>query len=283
MRGVVLTGVGGAVLAIGAALTAGVAQAAPSVDIRHAVARVTIVPEARSDVAVFVTRTNARLPLRVTREGDTVVVDGGLGWRNINCHSFFGRPGALVWGIGNIAYDDMPQVVVRMPLHAAAGASGAVFGAVGPGAGLDLANSGCGDWKVADQNGPLRLSLSGSGDIRAGTAAAADVHISGSSDVYVRAARAGLNAAVSGSGDVNVATVNGPLHVRVSGSGDVKIHDGAVTDMNVSVAGSGDVRFGGVAQSLVANIAGSGDVSAAKVTGPVSKHVAGSGDVSVGR
>jgi hypothetical protein len=278
MGGRVLLGVGAVAL-----LAAGAVQAAPSVEIRHAVARVTIVPEARSDVAVFVTRANPRLPLRITREGDTVVVDGGLGWRNINCHALFGRPGASVWGIGNIGYDDMPQVVVRMPLQAKAGAGGAVFGAVGPGAGLDLANSGCGDWKVADQNGPLRLSLAGSGDVRAGTAAAAEVHISGSADVNMHAARGGLTAAVSGSGDITAARVDGPLHVRVSGSGDVRIGDGAVTDMNVSVAGSGDVHFGGVAQSLEANVAGSGDVSAGRVTGLVSKHVAGSGDVSVGR
>ena len=270
-------------LVVTASLATGAVQAEPSVEIRQAVARVTIVPEARSDVAVFVTRANPRLPLRITREGDKVVVDGGLGWRNINCHNVFGRPAAVVWGKGNFGYDDMPQVVVRMPLRATAAAGGAVFGAVGPGAGLDLANSGCGDWKVADQNGPLRVSMSGSGDVRAGTVAATDLHISGSSDVYVRAARAGLTAAVSGSGDVNAVTVNGPLHVRVGGSGDVKIHDGAVTDMNVSVAGSGDVHFGGVAQSLVANVAGSGDVSAGRVTGPVTKHVAGSGDVSVGR
>ena len=278
MRGAIGLG-----LTVAASLATGPVQAEPSVAIRNAVARVTIVPEARSDVAVFVTRANPRLPLRITREGDRVVVDGGLGWRNVSCHNLFGRPAAFVWGIGNIGYDDMPQIVVRMPLRATAAAGGAVFGAVGPGAGLDLANSGCGDWKVADQNGPLRVSLSGSGDVRAGAVAAADVHISGSSDVYMLSARGGLNAAVSGSGDVDAATVSGPLHVRVSGSGDVKIKGGAVTDMNVSVAGSGDVRFGGVAQSLEANIAGSGDVSAARVTGAVSKHVAGSGDVSVGR
>lgn len=270
-------------LGLMAAVAAGAAQASPGVEIRNAVARVTIVPEARSDVAVFVTRTNSRLPLRVTRVGDTVVVDGGLGFRNINCHALFGRPAVSVWGIGSIRFDDMPQVVVRMPRQARVGAGGGVFGAVGPGAGVDLANSGCGDWKVADQKGPLRVSMSGSGDVRAGDVGAAEVHISGSSDVYVRTAQGGLSAAVSGSGDINAATVNGPLRVRVGGSGDVRIHDGAVTDMNVSVAGSGDVHFGGVAQSLEANVAGSGDVSAARVTGPVSKHVAGSGDVSVGR
>lgn len=278
MRGAIGLG-----LVAAASVASGAALASPSIEIRNAVARVTIIPEARNDVAVSVVRANPREPIRISRFGDTVVVDGGLGWRSINCHHFFGRPAAYVWGVGNFGYDDMPQILVRTPLQTRVGAGGAVFGSIGAGAGVDLANSGCGDWTVADQNGPLRLSMSGSGDVRAGTVTAADVRISGSSDVYVRAARGGLTAAVSGSGDINAATVNGPLRVRVGGSGDVKVHDGAVTDMNVSVAGSGDVRFGGVAQSLLANVAGSGDVSAARVTGQVTKHIAGSGDVSVGR
>ena len=279
MRGTVGLG-----LAAAASIAAGAAQASPGVEIRGAIARVTVIPEARSDVAVSVTRTNGRLPLRISRVGDTVVVDGGLGWwRSVNCHGVFGRPAVSAWGIGFVSYDDMPQIVVRTPLQARVGAASGVYGSIGPGAGVVLANSGCGDWTVADQNGLMKLSLSGSGDVRAGTAASADVRISGSSDVNMRGARGGLTAAVTGSGDINAGVVNGPLSVRVAGSGDVKVKDGAVTDMMVSVAGSGDVRFGGVARSLVANIAGSGDVSAARVTGPVSKHVIGSGDVTVGR
>jgi len=39
---------------------------------------VVILPEARSDIAVTVVRANAKLPLRVSRVGDRVVVDGGL-------------------------------------------------------------------------------------------------------------------------------------------------------------------------------------------------------------
>jgi hypothetical protein len=266
-----------------ALIVAGAAEASPGVEIRHAIVRVTIIPEARSDVAVYVTKTNRRLPLRITREGDTVVVDGGLVWPGINCHNWFGRPAASVWGIGGVSYNDMPQIVVRTPVQVRAAGGGAVFGAVGPGAGAEIANSGCGDWTVADQNGPLRVSMSGSGDLRAGTVASADVRVSGSGDVGIRAARGGLVTAISGSGDVTADRVNGPLHARVGGSGDVRVKDGAVTDMNVSVVGSGDVRFGGVAQTLTANVAGSGDVSAARVTGSVSKHVAGSGDVTVGR
>lgn len=283
MRRALGLGLKGLGLGAVASIVAGAAQASPGVEIRHAIARVTIIPEARNDVAVSVVRVNRRLPLRISRVGDTVVVDGGLGWRSINCHTWFGHPAAWVWGSGNFSYDDMPQIVVRTPLQVRAGSSGAVFGAVGAGAGADIANSGCGDWTVADQNGPLKLSLAGSGDVRAGTAASAEVHVSGSADVNMRAARGGLMASVTGSGDVNAGVVNGPLHVRVGGSGDVRVKGGAVTDMDVSVIGSGDVHFGGVARSLTANVAGSGDVSAAKVTGSVTKHVAGSGDVTVGR
>jgi hypothetical protein len=270
-------------MAAAALMAAGAAQAAPGVDIRGAIARVTVIPEARSDVAVVVTKANGRLPLKISRFGDRLVVDGGLGWRNINCHTLFGRPSASVWGIGNIAYDDMPQIVVRTPLRASVGAGGAVFGSVGPGAGVELANSGCGDWIVANQNGPLQARMSGSGDVRTGAVSYADVQITGSSDIHIVAVRNGLAAAISGSGDVSADRVDGFLRVRVGGSGDVKIKDGAVSDMNVSVAGSGDVRFGGVARTLVANVAGSGDVSVGRVTGLVTKHIAGSGDVTVGR
>lgn len=266
-----------------ATIGAGAASATPNLEIKQAVARVTIIPEARGDIVVTVTKANSRLPLKITRMGDSVMIDGDLGWRSPNCRTLFGRPGVLVWGLGDFKYDDLPQVVVHMPRNARVGAGGAVFGAIGPGDSVDLASSGCGDWTVADQTGPLHLHVSGSGDVRAGSVGAADVSVSGSGDVNLRAARGGLVTNIAGSGDVTAASVTGPLHAHVSGSGDVRVHGGAVTDMDVLVAGSGDIHFGGVAQSLDARIAGSGDVNVAKVTGSVSKHVAGSGDVSVGR
>jgi hypothetical protein len=273
----------GAGLAAATLVGGGAAMAAPGLEIHHAVARVTVIPEARSDVAVTVVRANPRAPLRITRMGDTVVIDGGLGWRSPNCHSFFGRPGASVWGIGDIHYEDMPQIVVRTPRNVRVAVDGAVFGSIGGGDSVDLANGGCGDWSVADQAGPLTARLAGSGDLRAGSAGSADFKIAGSADVIMRAVRNGLTTAISGSGDVTADAVNGPLHARIAGSGDVRIRGGAVTDMDVAVSGSGDVRFGGVAQSLTAQVSGSGDVSAAHVTGPVTKHVSGSGDVTAGR
>ncbi|MBV8681759.1 MAG: DUF2807 domain-containing protein [Caulobacteraceae bacterium] len=273
-------------LAIATLVGAAVATAAaaePSVEIRHAAARVVIVPEARSDVQVSVVSINPKMPLTVSRYGDTVIVDGPLGMRPASCNTILGKRSVFAWGIGRIDYDRLPRVIVRVPMDAKVSADSAVWGEVGRGRSLDLSNAGCGDWSIADQQGQVKLNTSGSGDVRVGTVGAADVHSAGSSDIAFAGIRGGLNASVGGSGDVNAGWVNGPLHAHIAGSGDVTVRSGQVSDMDVAIAGSGDVSFGGVAQALKASIAGSGDVHAAHVTGPVTKSVIGSGDVTYGR
>ncbi len=269
-------------LATSALALAGAALADPSLKIEHAVARVTVIPEDRTDVQVTVTRTNAHYPLRIHQEGEETVVDGDIGFGSPHCMSHFGRQMVGVFGRPAISLDDMPQIVVRTPKKAVVRAGGAVFGTIGRGAGADLANAGCGDWTVANQNGPLRAVLAGSGDLRAGDATAVTLVVSGSADTRLRTAHQGLEANVAGSGDVRADEVDGPLTAHVDGSGDVRVRNGAVSAMTVAVAGSGDVIFGGTAQSLDAHVAGSGDVHAGHVTGEVKKSVAGSGDVTVG-
>jgi hypothetical protein len=253
------------------------------VEIRDAVARVTIIPEARADVAVSVIQANPRLPLKVSRNGEVVVIDGDLAGRAHGCHSAFGRPSVSVWGVGRVGYDEMPRVLIRAPINVKVGAGGAVFGVIGRGESVDLANSGCGDWTVANVSGPLTLRLSGSGDVQAGGAGSADFRVSGSADIVARAIGGGLTTATSGSGDITADWVGGVLHSRIAGSGNVRVKNGAVSDMDVAISGSGDVDFGGVAQTLEVQVAGSGDVTVARVNGAVSKRVAGSGDVRVGR
>ncbi|HEY7901230.1 MAG TPA: DUF2807 domain-containing protein [Caulobacteraceae bacterium] len=269
------------IVAMSALAAAGAAQAA-QVDIRHAAARVTVIPEARSDIAVSIVRGNPRLRLNVTQLGDRVIVNGGLGFFGPNCTHRFGVRGVTVWGMGFIPYDQLPQIVVRTPLDAKVSAGGAVYGAVDRSRSLDLSNAGCGDWTVANVAGPADLHMAGSGDVRGGSVGHAEVNISGSADVMLRTVNNGLDSHISGSGDVKVDAVNGPLSAKIAGSGDVVIAAGSVSHMEVGVAGSGDVRFGGTAGSLNADVAGSGDVTVGHVRGPVSKHVAGSGTVTVG-
>lgn len=274
-------------MAIGAAcaafLAAGAAQAAPSVQIKDAVARVVVVPENRTDILVEMQTRNAALPLTVRKEGDRTIVDGGLGWNKISsCHSLNGKTTVNVLGVGEVAWDDMPQIIVHTPMDADVSAGGAVFGSVGRSASLDLNDAGCGDWTVANVDGLMRLKIAGSGDIKAGTAGAARISIAGSGDVETQGVNGDFEASIAGSGDVKTAWVSGSISAKIAGSGDVIVRGGAAKALSASIAGSGDVRFNGEAGSVSAKIAGSGDVRLLKVSGPISKSVVGSGSVYVG-
>jgi hypothetical protein len=263
---------------------AGAAAAAPSADVREAAARVTVIPEARADVAAFLVKANPRLPIWISKEGDKVVIRGNVGHMITRCsRGLDGKPSVGVFMRGRFAYADLPQVVIRTPIDVRVAAGDAVFGSIGRARSVDLGSHGCGDWTVGDVDGPMRLGVAGSGDVHAGSAGSAVVGIAGSGDVSAQTVRGGLAANIVGSGDMTVVAASGPMTVHVAGSGDLKVRSGQVSRLMVSVTGSGDVRFGGVAGSLEAAVAGSGDVSVAHVTGPVVKHVAGSGDIDVGR
>ncbi|WP_269713722.1 GIN domain-containing protein [Caulobacter sp. NIBR2454] len=286
-------------IALGAAgvalMAATAAAAAPSVEIEHAAARVVVIPEDRSDVKVEVTKHHPKLAIKIERHGDKVTVDGGLGGVNFgiikvdvnsdgirNCRVRNGKGSVEIRGVGDVALEDLPQIVIRTPRRAEVAAGGAVFGDVGRSEELTLSNSGCGDWTVANVRGELKLRQAGSGDVRAGQAGSLDIKVAGSGDIATQAVSRNVSVSVAGSGNVQVASLSGDLDVKVAGSGDVTVLGGRARDINVSIAGSGNVDFAGTADSLRAKIAGSGDVRALRVTGEVSKSVVGSGDVRVG-
>lgn len=270
-----------AAAAAAAAALAGPALAEPSVEIKYAAARVVVIPEARSDVKVQIVSTSASLPLMVRNEGEKVVVDGDLRRRVHGCSTMFGKPTVHVLGLGQVAYDDLPQIVVRTPMDVRIEAGGAVFGSIARAEAVRLSNAGCGDWTIGNVKGALHISEAGSGDVRAGTAGELHVHVAGSGDIMAHEVSGAMEVDIAGAGDVSATSVNGPLKAQVAGSGDVKVNGGHASEMIVRIAGSGDIRFGGVADSLNVTIAGSGDVSVAKVNGPVRKTVFGSGGVSV--
>lgn len=268
----------------------------PEVEIDNAVARVVVIVEDRADIAVEIQPGTAGLPaLRVTRDGDDVRIDGGLRRRGLfggssirNCRSgpATGQPGegasVEVRNVGRVNLSDAPLVVVRTPRAVDVDTSGAVFGSVGRGAtSVELGSSGCGNWNVANTEGPMSLSISGSGDLRAGTSTSLEINIGGSGSVTAGATR-DLEVSIAGSGDVVVARIEGPLEVSIAGSGDVVVRDGTSPDVSISIAGSGDVNFGGVAGNVDVSIAGGGDVAIARATGSVSRSIVGSGDVRIG-
>ncbi|MDZ4371771.1 MAG: DUF2807 domain-containing protein [Phenylobacterium sp.] len=262
---------------------AGASAQAASVEIKDAVARVTVIPEDRSDIRVEITSANARLPLSVRNLGDDTIIDGDLDRRIRGCRNSGDASQVEVRGVGPVTWAQMPQVVIRTPRDVDIEANGAVFGSVGRSTTLELDNAGCGDWTVANVAGAAQVSQAGSGDTRLGSSRTLKVRVAGSGDVAAADVSDGLDVTVAGSGSARVRSASGPLDISIAGSGDVGIDGGRATTMKVSVAGSGDVDFNGSAGSLRARIAGSGDIRAAEVTGEVSKSVMGSGSVRVVR
>jgi hypothetical protein len=260
---------------------AGAAAAGPSVEIRDAVARVTVIPEDRADVKVEFLTINRALPLEVRTNGGETIIDGGLRHRIHGCHTSGDNPTASVRGVGTIDYKDMPQVVIHAPKAVVVDAGGAVIGTIGRAASLDLENSGCSNWTVADVSGDAVLRDSGVGTVRMGAAGRLDVHLSGSGSV--RATKVGgLDASVSGAGGITVGELTGPMQAQVSGVGHVKVLQGDAGAVRASISGVGGVDFGGRAASLDAQISGIGGIRVKEVTGHVTKSISGGGHISIG-
>ena len=267
-----------AVAALGAA---GAAAAAPGVEIRDAVARVVVIPEDRADVKVEMLTTNRALPLEVRQSGGTTVIDGRLGHRIGDCHTRGDHPSTYIRGVGRVDYKDMPQVIIHAPKAVMIEASGAVFGSIGRSGSLDLADSGCDAWTVADVTGDATLRESGAGAVRMGRADRLDVRLSGAASIHATDVKS-LDATLSGVGGVTVNSLAGPMQAHVSGVGNVKVLDGRATTVRASVSGMGGVQFGGQADSLDAQISGLGGIRVKSVTGQVNKSVSGAGHVTIG-
>lgn len=304
---------------VAAAAIGAPAFAAPGVTVQNAAARMVVIPEARSDVRVDVQRgADPRLPVpEVRRDGDRVIVDGGLRGRIGGCGTFgvdwrvfqHDRSEAnphvqrvMIRGVGPLTLDRLPVITAHVPMRAALSADHAVFGRVGPSETLSLASSGCGDWVVGDVAGPLSVETSGSGDVRAGRAGQLRIAIAGSGDFVgdavardasiathgsgdVSLGRVGgrLEAELAGSGDLAAREVFGPVASHQSGSGDVVIRGGRSPSVAVQTSGSGDFAFKGEAGSVSAQSSGSGDIQVAHASGPVAKSHSGSGEIEVGR
>ncbi|HUZ13731.1 MAG TPA: hypothetical protein VMU93_12895 [Caulobacteraceae bacterium] len=259
-------------------------RAAPAVEIRNAVARVVVSPEPRADIEVEVVRADPRLPLRIWRFAGRTFIDGGLGRRVRTCSTQNGEPSAKVAGVGVVAYQAMPQVIVHTPLQARVYVMGgdAVWGRVGRSQTLDFANAGCGEWRLGDVSGRMKVSVAGAGGVRAGQASEAELYADGAGSILAGAVAHGVYAMNLGSGQIQIASVSGPFTARIAGAGSVRAAEGRVSTMQAEVAGSGGISFDGVAGALTASVHGSGDVTVARVTGPVRKAIVGSGTVRVG-
>jgi len=269
-------------LSLAALIAPALAQAGPRLEVRDAAAHVTVIPEARADIGVSVIRKSRVLPVRVFQAGDVTVIDGGLDHHVKGCPRLAGGIGVRIGGVGNIAADAIPRIVVRMPMDARVIVGDAVSGEVDRAASLEFENHGCGDWAIANVGGRLRVNQIGSGAVRAGRSGSADLSVAGKGAIVSGPIGGTLTAVSSGEGTISVAAIGGALVARVAGSGDVSITKGAAATINASVAGSGSVRFGGEAGGVNASVAGSGAIVVAHAGGPVTKRVFGPGQIEIG-
>ena len=278
-----IASIGLAALAIAA--TAGTASAKdrePRVVVKNAVARVTVVPQDRTDVQVVVKTHDPRLVLTVEKKGDRTIIDGGLKWNKIrNCRGTQETASADIRDMGTIQYKDMPEVIIYTPRDVDLGTSGAVWGYIGRSSSVDFSNAGCGDWTIGNVAGELDISQAGSGDVLAGNVGGLDLSVAGSGDTRLKNVTGKADISIAGSGNVIMTSLNGDLDVSVAGSGDIRIFGGRAANIDVSVAGSGDIRFAGEATRVDASFMGTGDLWVTKA-GSVGKHVMGQGAVHVG-
>jgi hypothetical protein len=266
-------------------------------EIRHAAAHVTIVPEDRQDFSIEITNPG-RVPMpSVSADDDHVIIDGHLGSRIGNC----GDQGVQTRGYGSVTNAQMPQIVVHAPRTLHVEDSSAGLAEIGPTQSLDLDLTGCGSATAGDVAGELKVNLRGSGQIHAAAAHTIDADITGSGSVIAGAVADGADISVLGSGSVTLGSLNGALNTNSRGSGDINVSAGAITSADLDVLGSGGVSIAAPVQTLKASIRGSGDVNvtaavhdvdasiagsgsvhATSITGALHKQTAGSGDVTTG-
>ena len=261
--------------------TAGAAQAAELV-FDDIVARVLVIPEARSDIQVEITPGRAGLPApQVRRTGANVRIEGDSEARQ--CTGAAEEMRIRLRGGAELSMAEAPMITVRAPRSVTISKNGgAVVGRIGRTQDLRLQASGCSHWTVADVAGTLVADQSGGARMLAGQARTAQLRASGGGVIDLRGT-ANLEANGSGGGVVRVASVSGPVEADGSGGGGVKVSGGRASLLRADASGGGWVDFDGVADALDAEASGGGRVSVARVTGTVNQSASGGGRVSVGR
>ncbi|HSZ75055.1 MAG TPA: DUF2807 domain-containing protein, partial [Rhizomicrobium sp.] len=119
---------------------------------------------------------------------------------------------------------------------------------------------GTGEASVAQVDGPLEISIEGSGKVTAGHAGKVKADLEGSGEAELGQIDGGLALEIDGSGSLSATKVNGPVKIEVAGAGDVKIADGVADPFHVEIAGAGDVYFGGLAVNPHVDAVGAGSV-----------------------
>lgn len=251
--------------------------AGEGIRIRHAAARVVVIPEERTDYEVAIDNSAGRTPMpTVTQHHNLIVIDGQLRGRIAGCAD---DGGAHLRGYDDVAAEQMPVITIRAPRRVNLDRSGAGLTEIGPADAVELDSSGCGDVAVGDVAGALEVDLAGSGHVRAGAAQRLAVDLAGSGEVSTGAIAEAADVDIAGSGRVSIQSLNGALQADAAGSGNLAVQGGAISTADIELAGSGDVDIAAPVERLEVAILGSGNVDVSATVGEIDAEIAGSGGV----
>lgn len=175
--------------------------------------------------------------------------------------------------------EDFPKLLVTAPDDVTLVIRNSiVFGTAGNLGAVDIEDRHCSKFTMGNVDGPLNLSISGSGDYSGGDVGDADVSVRGSGDADFGDARR-VDVGISGSGDVTFENV-GPANIELSGSGDIEL--GTVQgSIVVAIRGSGDVDVGDVSGGADLKSSGSSDIEIDSINGPLSITSRGSSTIEI--
>lgn len=126
----------------------------------------------------------------------------------------------------------------------------------------------------------LELDVSGDAAVTGGSAAMADIDITGNGDVMIGAVDGMLDVSIAGSGLARAARIDGPMTVRIAGSGAVAVQGGKADRLTITIDGSGGVFHEGAAVAPTLRLYGSPTVRLGSVEGRITRH--GYGELWVG-
>ena len=134
-------------------------------------------------------------------------------------------------------------------------------------------------------NGSLKARARGFGDIEVsgGEISDLDVSVTSSGEVDIDATANGATLETSGFGNITVRRVNGPLIARSSSSGEIEVKGGDMPHVDAEATGFGDIDIRGTANTAELTSTSSGSITLSRVKTPPLKRCRGFGDIEVGR
>jgi hypothetical protein len=264
-----------------AAAMAGEAAAAELV-LDQAVARVVVIPEARSDIQVEVAQgRNGAPPVRVSRSGDSVTVSGGSRVRMCNFDTEDGGWIMLSKSGPRVDMEDFASVTVRAPRDVRiSGGGGAILGSIGRSQTLTMEQSGCAHWTAGDVAGPLQAEMSTGANLRAGTVPTARLNAtSGGAVRVVRADR--LDATATAGGVIKANAAPGVVVATATGGGVVTIDGGSTRSLTGTATGGAHIRHKGRVGELEASASGGAVIKVEHAGRVLSRYAHGGSSVVI--